>query len=178
MFRRLLLQATDAMRLKLLDAAKPEQKESIKQVLDQISAQVGEGVGVPRNYAEAKVAVAAISQDTDLTRNKILEFADSNKIAEMIAALSALSGVPVEQIDRLFHASNCFGLIVLCKSITLEWITVCSVLAARSLTPDSPEFDDLQEQFNELSVQAALQLMHFWQGRQKVARNFPHATAV
>ncbi|HMJ40767.1 MAG TPA: DUF2336 domain-containing protein [Pseudolabrys sp.] len=178
MFRRLLLQATDAMRLKLLEAAKPEQKESIKQVLDQISAQVGKGVGTPRNYAEAKVAVAAISQDTDLTRNKILEFADSNKTAEMIAALSALSGVPVDQIDRLFYASNCFGLIVLCKSITLEWITVCSVLAARSLMPDSPAFDDLQEQYSELSVQAALQLMHFWQGRQRVARNFLQATDV
>jgi uncharacterized protein (DUF2336 family) len=178
MFRRLLLQATDAMRLKLLDAAKPEQKDSLKQLLNQISAQVGKSVGAPRNYAEAKVAVAAISQDTNLTRMKILEFADSNKIAEMIAALSALSGVAVHQIDRLFHTSNCFGLTVLCKSIALEWITVCSIIAARPINPDSHTLDDLREQYSELSVPSALQLMHFWQGRQKVVRKFSQASDV
>jgi uncharacterized protein (DUF2336 family) len=170
MFRKLLMQATEAVRSKMLASANAGQQAMIKQILDEMAAQVGKQSPPARSYADAKRVVAVFSQDTDLTKLKILEFADSNRIAEMIAAISVMGGVPVEQIDRLFQASNGFALMVLCKSIGLEWNTAYSVIAA---SPDGHSAHaELRDQYNELSVQAAQKLIHFWQGRQKVARNF------
>lgn len=173
-FRQLLLQATEAVRSKLLAAANPAQQDTIKQVLDEISAQVGKKPPLARNYAEAQRAVAAFRQDTDLTRMKILEFADARRVAEMITALSVLSGVPMDQIDTLLQASNGFGLMVLCKSIALEWNTACSVIMARpaGLRLRTSELDELSEQYRALSVASAQKLIHFWLGRQKVAQKF------
>jgi hypothetical protein len=171
-FRHLLMQATEAVRLKLFASAKSEQKDTIRQILDEISAQVGKNVQTPQNYAKAKLAVAAISQDTDLTRIKILEFADSNRFAEMIAVLSALSGVSIDQIDKLFHASGNFGLMVLCRSIALEWINAYAVITARPTRLASQTSEELRDQYNKLSIPTALKLIHFWQGRKKTALNF------
>ena len=174
-FRQLLLQATEAVRSKLLAAADPAQQSIIKQVLDEISAQDGsKKAPATRNYAEAQRAVAAFRQDTDLTRMKILEFADARRVPEMIAALSVLSGVPMDLVDTLLQSADGFGLMVLCRSIALEWNTACSVIMARPassrLRPTA--LDELSEQYRALSVASAQKLMHFWLGRQKVARKF------
>jgi uncharacterized protein (DUF2336 family) len=179
-FRNLLMQATEAVRSKLFASAKPEQKNTIRQILDGISAQVGKNAQTKltsRNYADAKIAVASICQDTDLAKIKIVEFADSSRVAEMIAALSALSAVPIDQIDRLFHASSNFGLMVLCRSVALEWNTACAVITARPIGPESQTSEGLRDQYNELSVPTALKLINFWRGRQKIAQNFRQATS-
>jgi uncharacterized protein (DUF2336 family) len=169
-FRQLLLQATATVRAKLLASAKPEQQATINQILDEISAQAADTAPVERDFAQAQRIISMFSQDTDLTRMKVLEFADDHRVAEMIAGLAALSGVPTEQIDRLFQSSNPFGLMVLCKSSDLAWNATFAVIGARRDTQGP--LDGLHEQFNELSVVSAQKLIHFWLGRQKVFRNF------
>jgi hypothetical protein len=161
------------VRTKLLASAKPEQQAIIKQILDEISAQVAETPPVVRDFTQAQRVVSIFSQDTDLTRMKIMEFADNDRIAEMIAGLSMLSGVPGDQIDTLFQSSNPFELMVLCKSVDLAWNVVFTVIGADAQR--SP--DGLREQFNELSVLSAQKLIHFWVGRQKVFRNFQQPLA-
>ena len=90
----------------------------------------------------------------------------------MIAVLSALSGVSIDQIDKLFHASGNFGLMVLCRSIALEWITAYAVITARPTRLASQTSEELRDKYNELSIPTALKLIHFWQGRPKAALNF------
>jgi RNA polymerase sigma-32 factor len=119
-----------------------------------------------------KSRLAAFSQDTDVTRLKALEFADSKRVAETAVVLSVLSGVPVEPIDKLVDEPSGFGLMVLCRSVMLEWNTAKSILAARMDVPPL-DYDDLAAQFAELSVASAQKLVHFWAGRQKVAQSFP-----
>jgi uncharacterized protein (DUF2336 family) len=175
LFRSLLIQATEAVRLKLLASAGADQKDTIRQVLDEISVQVGKNSPKPRNYAEAQRVVASFSQDTDLARSKILEFADANRVAEMIAALSILSGVPIDQIDRLFRTSNEFGLTVLCKAIGLELDTAFAVIMAcdaKTISADTRFFDHFHEQYDDLSVASAQRVIRFWQGRQKIIQHF------
>jgi uncharacterized protein (DUF2336 family) len=175
LIRPLLIQATETVRLKLLAVATPNQKETIRQILDEISVQVGQNIQKPRNYAEAKRVIAELSQDTDLARTKILEFADSNRLAEMIAALSVLSGVAVDQIDRLFRTSNELGLTVLCKAIALELDTAFAVIMVcdgKTVSADTRVYDDFHAQYNELSVPSAQRVIRFWQGRQKIIKHF------
>jgi len=173
LLRRLMLQATAAVRAKLLAAAKPDQKATISRVLNEISALAA--APAPRDFAQAQRIVSVFSQDTELTRARILEFADTERIAEMIAALSVLSDVPPEHIDRLVHAADPFGLMVLCRSVDLMWNTAHAVIMARPQA--QPVEGDLREQFKQLSVQSAQKLVHFWVGRQMVVRKFPQAAA-
>jgi hypothetical protein len=175
-----MIQATEAVRQKLLASAPPHQKQMIQQVLDQISAQVGKNSAKPRNYAEAQRLVADIGQDTELAKSKILEFADANRVAEMVAALSVLSGVPVDQIDRLLRTSNEFGIMVICKASALELDTAYAVAMAcngQLASADAHAFEDFGTQYEELSVSSAQRVIRFWQGRQKIMRHFQSSEA-
>ena len=175
MFRTLLTQATEAVRAKLLAAAPPGQTETIRQIIGQISAQVGKNSTKPRDYTAAQRSVATLSQDTDLAKSKILEFADANRVAEMIATLSVLSGVEINQIDRLFGTSNEFGLTVLCKAIALEVDTAFAVVMAcdgNTAAADTRLSDHFHEQYDELSVAAAQRVIRFWQGRERITQHF------
>lgn len=171
LFRHLLTQATDEVRAKLFASARPDQKEAVAQILNEVSAGIGRSVHTSR-ATDARKIVAEFSQDTDLTRTKILEFARLKNTLEMIAALSVLSGVPFEQVDKLVHAAGDFGLVVLCKSISLDWNTAFAVFSTRAPKLPTSSYETLHAQFSELSVSAARHLIRFWQGRQKIARNF------
>lgn len=172
MFRRLIVQATDAVRQKLLASAPPHLHDAIRKVLSEISAQIAKPAQAQRNYADAQRLVARFSQDTDLTRAKILEFADAGRVTEMLVALSILSGVPVGHVEKLAEEESGFGLMVLCRSIVLDWNTVQSVLAMRGGALADKSYDDLCEQYAELSVASAARLIHFWSGRQRVSEKF------
>lgn len=175
MFRQLTIQATEAVRLKLLASARPDQKEMIKTVMDELAAQAGKKASVQaRNYADAQCAISAISQDTNLLKSKILEFADSNQLPEAIAALSVLSGFSIKEIDAIVANANELGLTVLCKAVTLEMDTAYAVvMAARSEQPSNKQVsDDFCDYYDNLTVASAQRLLRFWQGRQKVAKRF------
>jgi uncharacterized protein (DUF2336 family) len=172
MFRSLIVQATDAVREKLLASAPPELHDAIRKVLSEISAEIAKPARAQKDYAEARRVVAAFSQDTKLTRMKILEFADAGCVTEMIVALSVLSGVPVAHIERLVEEASGFGLMVLCRSIALDWNTVQSVLIVREGALADSSYDELRAQHAELSVASASKLIHFWSGRQKVSDKF------
>lgn len=172
MFRRLIAQATDAVRQRMLASAPPHLHAAINKVLSEISAQIARPAQAPRNYAEAQRVVGRFSQDTDLTRMRILEFADAGRVAETIVALSVLSGVPIAHVERLTEEESGFGLMVLCRSIVLDWNTVQSVLTMREGAPADACYDELREQYEELSTASASRLIHFWSGRRGVSERF------
>jgi hypothetical protein len=177
LFRSLLIRATEAVRERMLANAAPELKETLKKILDEISVQVGKNK--PRSYAEAKLTVAAFSQDTELAKAKILQFADGNRTAEMIALLSTLSGAPIDQVDGLFQASNQICLMVLCKAFALTPDTTLAVIMAcnmgvvgKGAIPDTQVAGDFHEQYENLSIPSAQRIIRFWQGRQKIVKHF------
>jgi uncharacterized protein (DUF2336 family) len=173
MFHQLLAQATDAVRTRLLASAKPEQKDVIKKVMDEISIQVVKSSLVPHDYAKAERTIAALSQDTNLIRTKIGEFADTKHIAEVIVGLASVNGLMVAHVERLFYAPTCFGLMILCKASALAWKTTRAVIGARAVDLESrpSSHDELRAQFGELSILSAQILVRFWQGRQKVVQS-------
>jgi uncharacterized protein (DUF2336 family) len=168
-FRRLLLQATKAVRTKFLALANPGHKDMVRKILDEISAQNYQAPATPLKYSEARLTVSGLGQDTEQIKVKILQFAVEGRVAETIAALSVLSKVPIEQVDSLFHSANSFGLMTLCKATAMDWNTAVAVIQARQ---DDSSTDGLLEQYEKLSIASAQKLMHFWMGRQSVKRNF------
>jgi len=170
-FQNLLAQATDAVRQKLMQSAPPERRQAIGTVLANISAQIAPRPVSAARYIEAQRLVKNFSQDTELLRAKVFEFAVKKRPAEVIVGLSILSAVPPEDIDRLFSVSSAIGLMAICRSVLLDWQSAWAVIMASAAAATfQAELDSLQEQYETLSPQSAQRLLRFWQTRQKVAK--------
>jgi hypothetical protein len=174
LFRQLLAQATDAVHNKLLKSVPSDRQETINQVLADISAQVDPKPVTMMERVKAQRLMEGFSQDTELLRVKTLEFAILNRTAEVNVGLSILSGLPFEQITRLSLASNGFGLMVLCKTLQLDWHAAHIVILASQTLEE--KYDELCSQYNALSIESAQRLVRFWQARQKVAKHFQTAS--
>ena len=177
-FQSLLTQATEAVRERLLQSAPPARRTAIKIVLSQISAQIAPQPIAAARYLEAHRVVKAFSQDTELLKSKVFEFAVKKRLAEVIVGLSILSGVPVEDIDRLFGVSSAIGLMAICRSVMLDWQSAWAVImTSASAGAFQAELDALHEQYEALSPQSAQRLLRFWQTRQRVSRSTTGAEA-
>jgi hypothetical protein len=172
LFQQLVAQATDIVRKKLLAEAPPERQQAITQILADIAAQVAPPYPSPHSIAVAEQMMASISQDTELFHSKMLEFANEKRVPEIIAGLAVLSQIPCDEVQQLFYSPNELGMVVLCKSIGLDWHRAEVIISATSVGQEheQPQIDDLHNQFEALSVASAQRLLRFWQGRQAVIR--------
>ena len=128
LFKRLLSHATEEARQRLLARSGPDDREAINRVLAQIAKQAGSTNVSQKEFAAAQRLVHSFSQDTEQTRSKVLQFADGNRMAELVAALSILSGVPIALVSRLICDTEPFGAMALCKAIGLDWMIAHAVL--------------------------------------------------
>jgi uncharacterized protein (DUF2336 family) len=171
-FQNLLSQATEAVRQKLLQSAPPERRHAIANVLSNISSQIAPRPVAAARYLDAQRLLKSFSQDTELLKAKIFEFAVTKRLAELIVGLSILGGVPVDDIDRLFSISSEIGLMAICRAVMLDWQCAWAVITtSASAGSFQAQLDELQQQYETLSPQSAQRLLRFWQTRQKVAKS-------
>ena len=167
LFKQLLAHATEKARQRLLAAAPAEKRDTINRVLAQIADQVGVKTVSQKDYAAAARLIQSFSQDTALTRSKVLEFANGSRIAELVAALSILSNIPIAFVGRLICDAEPFAAMVLCKAISLEWSVARAVLAAlpngQTAAAEGPE--PMDEDYGRLSATSARRLLGYWQAQ-------------
>jgi len=175
LFKRLLSHATEEARQRMLAEAVPADRDAINRVLAQIANQAGTKTVTTKEYAAARRLVHSFSQDTEHTRAKVLQFADGNRIAELIAALSILSGVPIALVSRLICDSEPFGAMVMCKAIGLKWIVAHAVLNTLPGRADEREakLEEMSDEYRRLSSEAAKRLLGYWQACQ-ARQQLPH----
>jgi uncharacterized protein (DUF2336 family) len=168
LFKRLLSHATEEARQRMLAAAAPDRREAINRVLTQIASQAGTMTVSANEFAAAQRLVYSFSQDTEQTRWKVLQFADGNRIAELVAALSILSGVPISLVSRLICDTEPFGAMALCKAIGLEWMVAHAVINNLPGISEEREekFEQMCEQYERLSTESAERLLGYWQASQ------------
>ena len=168
LFKRLLSHATEEARQRLLEQAGPAERDAINRVLTQLANQAGSMTVSAKEFAAAQRMVYSFSQDTEQTRSKVLQFADGNRIAELVAALSILSSVPIVLVSRLICDSEPFGAMVMCKAIELDWHIAHSVLNnLPTMSEDREEkFAEMEVQYERLSTESAERLLAHWQACQ------------
>jgi hypothetical protein len=172
LFRQLVTQATEAVREKLMRNARPEQETALKQVLEEIENEFAARSGELRDYEAARRRVASFSQDTTATRASLFEAARAGRVPETVVILSVLSGVPVDHIDPLIDSSDPFALMVLCRSLELPWKTTAAVLIACHGASGSHAAATQERSYQELAMESARRIVHFWQGRKQTADKF------
>ena len=166
--KELLSGSIDAVRRRLLEAAKPARQVAIRRAMSDIS-----GLMLPvegqRNFEPALRAILALHEADNLNESTLLEFAKAHQYEESIAALSAMSGVKIATLDRLISGDRYDPILIVSKVIGLEWATVRGLILLRigpNRVPSQADIEGARVNFARLMPSTAERVVNFWKTRQ------------
>lgn len=164
---RLLHQATEAVRSRLLSRAPPHLFEEIRSAIAAVSAGADREMSAVRDFGEAKRHIARLSKNGELNEAALLAFARQRRYAETVAALAELSKSTFEVVRPLMQSLRDDGVLVPCKAAGLNWETVSAVLNSRftSGSMAAHELAKAKDQFAKITMDDAHRLLRFWQVR-------------
>ena len=83
----------------------------------------------------------------------------------MVVALSELSAVPIEVVDRLLGGERPDPILILCKSAGWGWPTARAIIGARlgRKANSSQGLDAAFSNFERLTASTAARVIRFWQ---------------
>jgi uncharacterized protein (DUF2336 family) len=161
---RLLRQATERVRTRLLSRAPPFLFEEIRAAVAAASADAEREMSRARDFASAKIVIARLKKEGRLNERALLDFARQRKYEETVTALAELSAASVEVVRPLMQSLRSEGILVPCKVAGLHWETVAAVLNCRFssgvMAPE--ELTKLRREFDGLTVESALRLLKLW----------------
>jgi uncharacterized protein (DUF2336 family) len=158
----LLSGTTETVRARLLKAASAELRERIQAELDSIDAQADSQPQDPKDHSDAHAAVVALSRAGKLSDSSVNRFAIRREYANVVAALSLLSGGTVETLAPSMDEPNGETLIIACRASRLNWQTTLTVLNNRRVPPPSKlEIEQAKQMFDMLFVSTAQYTIRF-----------------
>lgn len=168
MFRELLTKATAVVHARLFAAAKPDVKAEIWRVLEKVSQEVGARIG-PRDYRAAQGAVLSLDQAGQLNEAALAAFCSDGKYEEAVVGLATLAKVPINIVDRLMGGNRPDAVLILCKTVGLQWGTVRALVKLRPAAngTSSQGLDAVCTKYERLGAATAQRVARFWQVRQK-----------
>ena len=171
MFRNLLARATDAVRKRLVDTANPATAKVINKIIAEISQKVESQTVSKRDYHSGKLAVMELQKQSGISPATLVQFAKAQKLEETVVALSLLTGVAIDVIDRFLDDPSDDPILILCKAMDLDWSTTLPVLTVRHGVVELRESraEEANKKYRKLSTYSAQRVMRFWQAREKVA---------
>lgn len=85
-------------------------------------------------YASARPEIVALSRIGKLNDSTVNRFAIRGETANLFAALSVLSGAPLEIVEHVMADDDCEGLVMACRASRLNWQTTLAILSNRNGT--------------------------------------------
>jgi uncharacterized protein (DUF2336 family) len=165
----LLAGSMDVIRRRLFEVVKPGRQAAIKQAMSEISDAVEVVVEGRRDFAPAQRAILALHGAGELNETALLGFAKSYKYEESVVALSAMSGVQIATLDRLIAGDRYDPILIVGKTIGLEWPTVRALILLRlglNRVPSPADIESARVNFARLMPSTAERVVNFWQTRQ------------
>jgi uncharacterized protein (DUF2336 family) len=164
MFRELLSRATDVVQRRLLAKARPETQAEIRRVLARVSGEVFSSKPA-RDFSASKARMRALAESGQLGEADLVTFAKQQSYDDTVAALSQLTGVPIEVVDRLMCGERPDPILILCKAAGYSWPTARDIMLARlgNRGKGAPTLDAASTNFDRLSTATAKRVVRFWQ---------------
>jgi len=167
MLRELLAGSVDLVRRRLFEAATPLRKASIAKAMVGLSDAPAEAPR-PSDFSAAQREVVELHRAGRLNKEALLDFAKTRKYEETVAILSAISAIPVGAVDEIVSGERRDSVLVLGKSLGLDWSTVKALLALRSAEgriSSAPDLELARANFERLSPTTAQRVTKFWKER-------------
>jgi uncharacterized protein (DUF2336 family) len=165
--KQLLAGSLDVVRRRLFDIVKPERQAAIKQAMAEIAV-VPERSESRRDFVAAQRTVLALHEAGNLNEAALFDFAKGFRYEESIAALSAMSGVRITTLDRLISGDRFDPILIVGKSIGLEWATVRALILLRlgpGRVPAPADIEKARMNFSRLMPSTAERVLGFWKSR-------------
>lgn len=169
LFRRLISEATDRVRDRLVAAASPDMRAAVQDLVSQISNKVSANPELAsRKYSAARSYVKLLLQTGRLNVRELQNFARGGRFEEAVVALAELANEPLENVDRMLHGGSIEPLLVLCRSKDIDWKTVRAILLIRRGADPlgAKDLDRLEQDYKALSTSTAERVIRFSQIRQ------------
>ncbi|WP_025035946.1 DUF2336 domain-containing protein [Bradyrhizobium sp. DOA9] len=83
------------------------------------------------SYASARPEIVALNRIGKLNDSAVNRFAIRGETANLVTALSVLSGVPIEIVEHVMTDEDCEGLVMACRASRLNWQTTLAILSNR-----------------------------------------------
>ena len=125
----LLSGSIDVIRRRLFQVVKPERQADIKQAMTAITGPTEREER--RDFLPAQRTVLKLHREGMLGEGALLNFARAFKYEEAVAALSAMTGVKIETLDRLISGDRYDPILIAGKAIDVEWATVRALILLR-----------------------------------------------
>jgi hypothetical protein len=167
LLKELLVGSIDVIRRRLFEVVKPARQAVIKQAMTEISG-VPEQVESRRDFMPAQRTILALHRDGYLNEGALLGFAKSHRYEESVAALAAMSGVKIATLDRLISGDRHDPILIVGKTIGLEWVTVRALLLLRlgpNRVPAPADIEAARMNFARLMPSTAERVVQFWKNR-------------
>jgi uncharacterized protein (DUF2336 family) len=158
----------DVIRRRLFEVVSPGRQAAISRTMSEISG-VPEVVGGRRDFAPAQRTILALHRAGELNEAALLGFARSYKYEETVAALAAMSGVKIATLDRLIAGDRYDPILIVGKTIGLQWATVRAVILLRlgaNRVPAPADIESARVNFSRLMPSTAERVVNFWQTKQ------------
>ena len=168
LFRELLLRATEAVRLRL----SPPRVRTAAAIFKIFSPPYRQTpIMTPVNCTTATTwrrAIACSMPPGKLNDAAFFQFAKSGRYAEIVAALSVLSGAPLQLMEKLLQSEHIEAFLVPCKASELEWPTARLILTCRTVgrKTTAKDLDQAHIDYLKLSTNIAQRILRFWQVRE------------
>src|SRR4051812_30334165 len=123
----LLERSADTVRRRLFEVAKPETRIAMNRVLGEITGGI-KPAGGSRDFAPAQRIIVKLHNSGKLNEAALFGFAKAHQYEEAIAALWAMSSVRIAPVDHLVRGDRHDPILILGKSLGLEWATVRALI--------------------------------------------------
>lgn len=165
MFDRLMAQATEVVRARIMAAAPPDAQPRIEAALSNVSGRIAKQAAAPRDYKRAEALVGAMQRRDELNEEAVVQFVKERKLEEAGAAIALLGSVSIGTVDRLMRDPKHDGVILLCRAAELKWQTAALILKTRFSHGSISEHDLLRDRssFLTLSSNTARRALRFMQ---------------
>jgi uncharacterized protein (DUF2336 family) len=154
------LEDTEMRRLNAMPGAMREQIENTIATTDATKINAG---APPPDYAPAQAAMLELGRKGKLNDQTINRFAVRGEYTNIVAALSFLTGSPIDVILPLLASENIEGLVLACKASRLDWATAAAIVKHRPGQSPVPahELEKAKKTFSEFSLSAAQRTVRF-----------------
>jgi hypothetical protein len=162
----LLSGSIDIVRRRLFQVVKPERQADIKQAMTAIAGPTEREER--RDFLPAQRTVMKLHREGMLGEGALLNFARAFKYEESVAALSAMTGVKIETLDRLISGDRYDPLLIAGKAIDVEWATVRGLILLRlgpNRTASPADIETARVNYARLMPATAQRVVAFWKTR-------------
>lgn len=122
---------------------------------------------VKRDFAQAQRALILLHRSGGLAEPALREFAKAFRYEETVATMAALSGLPIDTVDRLMAGESIDLVLVLAKAAEFKWATTRALLKLRAEQGrplSTREITQALNKFEQLSPLAAQRVAELWRG--------------